>query len=111
MGGGIVVIFFGFLLMWGATVVPAYAIIRRPLFRLHFILRVFLAIIFAFILALVAGILITYWRSKTLLAWYFGIAVIASLVIPVVLFVRKLSGGSSDAPLPKVPVDPSTPWQ
>ena len=90
MGGGIVLIFFGFLLMWATAIAPAYAILRRPLARLHFILRLLIAVPAAFILALVFACLIFHWRSKALLIWYFVITVIGSLVIPVVLLVLRL---------------------
>lgn len=95
MGGGVVLIFFGFLLMWGTAIVPAYAIVRRPLGGLHFILRVFFSIILAFVLALVTAYLVFHWRSKAFLGWYFAVSAVSSVVIVFVLLVRKLAGTSA----------------
>ncbi len=97
MGGAVVLIFFGFLLMWGTAIVPAYAIIRRPLGGLHFILRVFFSIILAFVLALVAAFLVFHWRSKAFLGWYLALTALGSVAIVFVLLVRKLAGADRDS--------------
>ncbi|MBL7951532.1 MAG: hypothetical protein JNM62_07420 [Flavobacteriales bacterium] len=95
MGGGIIVIFFGFLLMWGVAIVPAYAIIRKPTARIHFILRVVLSIVVAFVLALVVAGIAMYWRSKWMLGAYFVVTVLASGVILFMLTFRKIVGSGS----------------
>lgn len=110
MGGGIVVIFFGFLLMWATAFLPAYAIVRVPLARLHFILRVLLSIFLSLLIAVIAAGLMLYLRSKTLAIIYFVVTILASIAIPIVLVIRKLVVKSATSQSPN-PMDGSAPWR
>lgn len=92
MGGGVVLVLFGFILMWATTVVPAYAILRKPLAQLPFVLRLLVSFVLAFLFVLLAAFLAFHWRSRALLGWYLALTAVGSVFIVFVLLVRKFAG-------------------